>query len=115
MGKTSLLNCDQRRPLISQSSTIGVDFVMRQYMSKTGRTCRVKLWDTAGQERFKSLVPSYFRDSDGIILAFDLTNKKSFDDLGEWLQQSETHQKRYSGKRAPQILVGIKSDLAEMR
>jgi GTPase SAR1 family protein len=39
------------------------------------RTVRLQLWDTAGQERFRSLIPSYIRDSSVAIVAFDLTNK----------------------------------------
>ena len=39
------------------------------------RTVRLQLWDTAGQERFRSLIPSYIRDSSVAVVVFDITSK----------------------------------------
>ena len=44
-------------------ATIGIDFLSKT-MYLEDRTVRLQLWDTAGQERFRSLIPSYIRDSD---------------------------------------------------
>lgn len=41
------------------------------------RTVRLQLWDTAGQERFRSLIPSYIRDSSVAVVVFDITSKLS--------------------------------------
>ena len=41
------------------------------------RTVRLQLWDTAGQERFRSLIPSYIRDSSVAVLVYDITSEKS--------------------------------------
>lgn len=38
----------------------------------------MQLWDTAGQEKFKSLIPSYIRDSNAAIIVYDVTSKISF-------------------------------------
>lgn len=38
------------------------------------RTVRLQLWDTAGQERFRSLIPSYIRDSSVAVIVFDITS-----------------------------------------
>lgn len=48
------------------------------------RTIRLQLWDTAGQEwgclsltslrRFRSLIPSYIRDSSVAVIVYDLTS-----------------------------------------
>lgn len=43
-------------------ATIGIDFLSKT-MYLEDRTIRLQLWDTAGQERFRSLIPSYIRDS----------------------------------------------------
>ncbi|KAB7501433.1 Ras-related protein Rab6, partial [Armadillidium nasatum] len=43
-------------------ATIGIDFLSKT-MYLEDRTVRLQLWDTAGQERFRSLIPSYIRDS----------------------------------------------------
>lgn len=42
------------------------------------RTVRLQLWDTAGQERFRSLIPSYIRDSTVAVVVYDITNANSF-------------------------------------
>lgn len=42
------------------------------------RTVRLQLWDTAGQERFRSLIPSYIRDSTVAVVVYDITSKLSF-------------------------------------
>jgi GTPase SAR1 family protein len=38
------------------------------------RTIRLQLWDTAGQERFRSLIPSYIRDSTVAVVVYDITS-----------------------------------------
>jgi len=35
---------------------------------------RLQLWDTAGQERFRSLIPSYIRDSSVAVIVYDVTS-----------------------------------------
>ena len=49
------------------------------------------MWDTAGQERFKSLIPSYLKNANCIILAFDISNKASFTSLNKWYSDSKEH------------------------
>lgn len=35
----------------------------------------MQLWDTAGQERFRSLIPSYIRDSTVAVVVYDITSE----------------------------------------
>ena len=39
------------------------------------RTVRLQLWDTAGQERFRSLIPSYIRDSSVAVVVYDISSQ----------------------------------------
>ena len=39
------------------------------------KTVRLQLWDTAGQERFRSLIPSYIRDSSVAVIVYDISSK----------------------------------------
>jgi GTPase SAR1 family protein len=55
-------------------ATIGIDFLSKT-MYMEDRTVRLQLWDTAGQERFRSLIPSYIRDSSVAVVAYDITSK----------------------------------------
>lgn len=69
-----------------------------------------KLWDTAGQERFRTLTYSYYRNADGVILAFDLTSQESFNSCTTWLQSLYKH----GAQHIPKMLVGNKVDLLEV-
>ncbi len=55
-------------------ATIGIDFLSKT-MYLEDRTVRLQLWDTAGQERFRSLIPSYIRDSSVAVIVYDITSK----------------------------------------
>ena len=37
---------------------------------------RLQLWDTAGQERFRSLIPSYIKDSSVAVVVYDISSKR---------------------------------------
>ena len=91
--------------------TIGVDFMQSRYKRANNEKCIIKIWDTCGQERFRSLIKSYFNTSDGIVVAFDLTNRKSFEDATKWLHQAE----QAGNPGVPMVLVGNKNDLIDER
>lgn len=59
---------------LSLQATIGIDFLSKT-MYLEDRTVRLQLWDTAGQERFRSLIPSYIRDSTVAVVVYDITSK----------------------------------------
>ena len=64
--------------------TIGIDFLSVNHTAQ-GRTDRVQIWDTAGQERFRSLIPSYVRDSRLALVIFDVCCEKSFENAQWWI------------------------------
>ena len=66
--------------------TIGVEYdsVILQICNKK---VKAMIWDTAGQEAYRSLVSGYYRGCAGAIVVFDVTVKKSFDNLTYWLKQ----------------------------
>lgn len=55
--------------------TVGIDFVAKT-LHIDNKTIRLQLWDTAGQERFRSLIPSYIRDSDAAIIVYDISSMR---------------------------------------
>lgn len=75
------------------------------------RTIRLQLWDTAGQERFRTLIPSYIRDSAVTIVVYDVTCRQTFDAIDHWID--DVHRER--GEDVLIALVGNKSDLADAR
>jgi small GTP-binding protein len=72
---------------------------------------RLDIWDTSGQEKFRSITRQYYRDCHGAILVFDLTNKKSFEQLPIWIEDI----KSFGGKDTEIVILGNKSDLVEKR
>lgn len=83
VGKSSILSrfIDQRE--IRQDSTIGVDFKCK-ILHYEENTYKLHIWDTAGQEKFKSIVYSYFRDVDIVFFVYDVSYKKTFENIEKW-------------------------------
>ncbi|GJN08816.1 hypothetical protein PR202_ga26773 [Eleusine coracana subsp. coracana] len=91
-------------------ATIGIDFLSKT-MYLEDRTVRLQLWDTAGQERFRSLIPSYIRDSSVAVIVYDVTDRQSFLNTSKWVE--EVHTQR--GGDVLIFLVGNKTDLVDKR
>nr|XP_025966438.1 ras-related protein Rab-6B isoform X1 [Dromaius novaehollandiae] len=91
-------------------ATIGIDFLSKT-MYLEDRTVRLQLWDTAGQERFRSLIPSYIRDSTVAVVVYDITNLNSFQQTAKWIDDVRTER----GSDVIIMLVGNKTDLADKR
>lgn len=54
-----------------------------------GKRVKLQIWDTSGQGRFCTIIRSYSRGAQGIILVYDITNKWSFDGIDRWLKEVE--------------------------
>jgi small GTP-binding protein len=68
----------------------------------------IQLWDTAGMERYKSINKIYYHDASAALLTFDLTSRKSFEDVSTW---KEDFEKEVTQRNAGLLLIGNKSDL----
>lgn len=109
VGKTSLITRFMYDTFDdTYAATIGIDFLLKTMYLDNNQTIRLQLWDTAGQERFRSLIPSYIRDSHVTVVCFDLTSRKSFDNVSKWVDDV----RRERGDDVIVVLVGNKSDLA---
>lgn len=82
-----------------------------QTMYLEDRTVRLQLWDTAGQERFRSLIPSYIRDSSVAVVVYDISNAKSFQNTRKWVDDVRGER----GNDVIIVLVGNKTDLNDKR
>ncbi|KAK8885023.1 hypothetical protein M9Y10_044151 [Tritrichomonas musculus] len=111
VGKTSILKRLVDDQFSSDvQSTIGVEY-SSTFFEINGEQIKLQIWDTAGQERFRSIAKSYFRNAVGVILAFDITERKTFDDVNGWL--NDVH--KLCDPDAAILLVGNKVDLEEKR
>ncbi|KAM6057369.1 ras-related protein Rab-39B isoform 4-T5 [Theristicus caerulescens] len=75
--------------------TVGVDFFSRLVEIEPGKRIKLQIWDTAGQERFRSITRAYYRNSVGGLLLFDITNRRSFQNVHEWLEETKVHVQPY--------------------
>ena len=111
VGKTSILSRFRYGSFESDyMPTLGIDFFSKNLFFED-KTIRLILWDTAGQERFRSLIPSYLKNADCIIIVFDITNKESFLSLNKWL----TDAKNNASENTIYVICGNKIDLKERR
>ena len=111
VGKTSIITRFMYDTFDNNyQATIGIDFLSKT-MYLDDRTVRLQLWDTAGQERFRSLIPSYIRDSSVAVVVFDVTNKTSFANCDKWIEDVRAER----GGDVIILLVGNKTDLTDKR
>ncbi|CAD5335871.1 unnamed protein product [Arabidopsis thaliana] len=111
VGKTSIITCFMYGKFdTSYQATIGIDFLSKTTRYED-RTFRLQLWDTAGQERFKSLVPSYIRDSSVAVIVYDVASKQSFINTSKWIEEVRAER----GSYVIIVLVGNKTDLVNKR
>ncbi len=112
VGKTSILT-RYADDAFTESfiSTIGVDFrfktipIENKYTNLI-ETIKLQIWDTAGQERFKNITSAYYRNADGLVIVYDITDKKTFSNITNWLGEARS----YMENTIPIIIIGNKSD-----
>ncbi|KAK9069450.1 hypothetical protein SSX86_011354 [Deinandra increscens subsp. villosa] len=111
VGKTSIITRFMYDKFdTTYQATIGIDFLSKT-MYLEDRTVRLQLWDTAGQERFRSLIPSYIRDSSVAVIVYDVANRQSFLNTAKWIEEVRTER----GTDVIIVLVGNKTDLVDKR
>ena len=107
VGKTSIIHTLLGKSIHNLQSTIGIDFFSTTMLANT-KDIYLTIWDTAGAERFHSLMHSYLRGSDIIIVVYDVTKRTAMQRLTYWLRQIEHN------KPSVVVIVGNKNDLSEV-
>eukprot|EP01083_Nonionella_stella_P296069 1005903_1 len=91
-------------------TTIGVDFRFRT-INVDDKIVKLQIWDTAGQETFRSITRSYYRNTAGALLVYDITRRETFMHVSQWLTDAKTH----GSSDMTVMLVGNKCDLEHLR
>ena len=95
----------------SYVTTIGVDFRFKT-MVVNNKVAKIQIWDTAGQERYRSITTAYYRGAAAIIICCDCTNKESFNNINNWIEEIG----KYTDKDSvDKIVLMNKCDLVEER
>lgn len=93
-------------------TTIGTPHSFSSFQLSDGSLVSVKIVDTAGQEKFRSLSRQYYKQADGCLLVYDITNRDSFEELQKYYINEIKDNCKPEIKI---ILLGNKSDLGEQR
>ncbi|XP_060034718.1 ras-related protein Rab-7b isoform X1 [Erinaceus europaeus] len=112
VGKTSLLHQYVHKTFYEDYQTTLGASILSKVIILNDTTLKLQIWDTGGQERFRSMVSTFYKGSDGCILAFDVTDLESFEALDTWrgdvLAKTIPMEQSY-----PIVVLGNKIDLAD--
>ena len=110
VGKTSLVHRFVEGVFNERyKATIGVDIFSKVVTTSNGEV-ELQLWDLSGQAHFSAVRSKFYNKADGALLVFDLTNKKTFENLDSWLEET----KNGVGSEIPMFILGNKVDLADL-
>ena len=107
VGKTSIIQRYLGKFEQDERSTVGASFTNKSE-NINGKTILFEIWDTAGQERFRSINSIFYQDASVCILTYDITQKKSFEDLKSYWHNAVSEQ---SSQNIIFHVVGNKIDL----
>ena len=91
-------------------TTIGIDFKIKN-INLENKLIKLQIWDTAGQDRFRAITKNYYKGAHGILLIYDVTNKKTFENVRNWVTQIREN----ASAKAIIYIVGNKIDDKEKR
>ena len=112
VGKTAILN----RYITNEfdedhKCTIRIEFKTKFININNMVKAKLNIWDTCGDEKFRAITRQYYKDANGILLIYDITNRESFDSITLWVNEIKNN----SPAEAILFLVGNKSDLSKER
>jgi len=111
VGKTCLFMRYIRNTFANdQESTTQATFLEKR-LNVGRKSVRLMIWDTAGQERFHALGPIYYRDANGALLVYDITDRDSFTKVRNWVKEL----RKIVGKNISLVIAGNKSDMEKQR
>lgn len=94
--------------------TIGIEYTGK-IISTDETIYKIQFWDTAGQERFRSIIRFYYRNVLGCIIVFDMTDRKSFENIKVWMDDYYLHRNaehiQNTGLKDTIFICGNKCDL----
>ena len=123
VGKTAIFKKISSGEFSDSISTLGIDKKTINYKdieinikgNIVKKSFDISLFDTAGQERFRAMTVNYIKGSDGIILIYDICNRVSFENIGNWLNSIKGILSSWKDSNSNYLimLIGNKSDKVE--
>ena len=72
---------------------------------------KLNIWDTCGDEKFRAITRQYYKNAQGILLVYDITNRDTFDNIKDWVEEIRNN----ASNESILFLVGNKTDLGNKR
>ena len=111
VGKSSLvLRGTSKKYNSLYKPTVGFD-LLNHIVKINDKVIKLQIWDTCGQEEFSMCNQSLFKNVTIAIMVYSIINKKSFDNIKNWVSTV----KNLSKENTIFFLVGNKSDLNTQR
>ena len=95
----------------NHAPTIQANYKVKPIIVSNDAYAKLKIWDTCGNEKFRAITRRYYKDAQGIILVYDISNRESFESIDSWIEDI----KNCAPANSVIILTGNKSDLADKR
>lgn len=89
VGKTNLINIATGKSFSQNESATITGTYSRKTINLKGQKFAVDLWDTCGQEKFRSLTRIFLRGAKIIIFVYDITDRRSYDELTYWVEMAQ--------------------------
>ena len=113
VGKTNITTRFVDDKFMAESrTTIGIDFKASTF-NVNNEEVKAQIWDTGGQERYKCITRSYYQNTSGVIIVFDLTRIDTFNNVKNWIKDIEKNISDIN--RLEILIVGNKVDLVNRR
>ena len=110
VGKTSILNKYIANKFIENNiATLGVEY-MDKTVDYNNFKIKLQIWDTSGEEKYRSITKSYYKNAEGLLVIFDITNEESFNHVKNWINEAKDN-----NSDIKIILVGNKIDFENER
>lgn len=92
-------------------ATIGVDLFVKE-LNRENEKLEISIYDSSGQNRFREIISPFYRTCDAIILVYDITKRKSFENIKAWV---ELIQKFVEERNLSVTICGNKADLENLK
>ena len=112
VGKTNLISWYIHNLFQQETkATIGVEFFCKTFKVNNSMVVKIEICDTVGQERYKSMTSVYYKGAKGAFIVYDITSRKSFDNVDKWIEEIKEKIPNY----IKLLVIGNKIDLNEQR
>jgi len=109
VGKTCIMQRFCRDTFTESTlTTVGAEYYGKT-IKVNDKNVTLQVWDTSGQERYRAIAPSFIKKAEGVVMAYDVTDRQSFEHVESWMKTLENH----GEKNVSVVLVGNKIDMPE--